>query len=530
MKKQLLLFLLFISTSTFAQIKGSFKNFDSQKHSEIEVSVFYQSYTSKNQEELKTKPDGLGNFLVTLPMGAEKQIVYCKIPGYFNGSLVVDQGIELNLDANSKKEVHFAQKRYSIFSGPDAEVTAYLNQSFRIKSMSFHKQRGDLVFRSKDTLPDRITQLAELYDEQFARVNKFIKKHPSECGQVVLDQLKSNCFSDLFTIYGSQPLPNHEIIALDNFKPKYSEYYTYASFSYLYYSLYFGNKTAYTERAKKVVESRIDSSQLADFENFMDEYEKRQERKTYDKVIYADGKKVFLDKYNLAIAEVHTKAFVDTIQQLMQFNLDNLILAGIPDNSDERSIYFRHTKPLVKSEWVLELMEEIKQDDEARLNQMLNMIVDTDEVLPLGEPVGWNTSVQMYQANQDTLSELLTAIKNHFPGKIVLLDIWGTWCGPCVNDIKKSKTKIEELKANNIEVVYLCEGNGSKLTTWQEKVLDYDMKGLQFFMSPKLTNQFLSRFEVTGYPSHIIMDSEGDFHLDDNHFIENLKVADILKM
>ena len=56
------------------------------------------------------------------------------------------------------------------------------------------------------------------------------------------------------------------------------------------------------------------------------------------------------------------------------------------------------------------------------------------------------------------------------------------------------------------------------------------MKGLQFFLSPQLTNQFLTRFEITGYPSHVIMDTDGNFQSDDNHFIENLKVADILKI
>ena len=520
----------FISLSCFSQISGNFKNFDPQKHSEIEISVFYNSYTSKNQEELKIKPDNWGNFSITLPIDAQKQIAYCKIPGYFNGSLVVDQGIELNLDANKKKEVHYAQKKYTIFSGPDAAVTSYINQAFRIKSKSFHTKRGDLVFRSKDSLPDRLSQLWAIYDEQYERVNKFIKKYPSEYGQVVLDQLKSNCSSDLLTIYGAQPIPNFEIITLDNFKPKYTDYYAYNIYTYLHYNLYYGNKTAYSNRTKNVIKSKIDSSQLADFESFMKEYEKRQERKAYDKTIYAEGKKNYLEVYNLAIMEAHTRGFADTIQQVMHFNLDNLILSGIPDNSDERSIYFKHTKPLVKSEWVLEIMQEIEQKDEERLNQMLNMIVDTEEVFPLGEPVGWNTKVQMYHATKDTLSELLSAIHNHFPGKMVLLDIWGTWCGPCVSDIKKSKTKIEELKANNIEVVYLCEGNGSKIATWQEKVLDYEMRGLQLFMSPVLTNQFLEKFKITGYPSHVIMDADGNFHLDDNHFIADLKLNDILKM
>ena len=297
MKKYFFLLCILASTSVFAQIKGSFKNFDATKHSDIEISMFYSSYTSKNQEELKTKPDDLGNFSVTLPMGAEKQIVYCKIPGYFVGYLVVDQGIELNLDANKKKEVHYAQKKYSIFSGPNAEVTAYLNQSSRITSMSFNTKRGDLVFRSKDTLLDRITQLAELYDEQYKRVNKFIKKHPSTYQQVLLDQLKANYFSDLFTIYGSQPLPNSEIIALDYFKPKYNNHYIYSSYSYLYYNLYYGNKQSFNNGIKTAVKASIDSFQLTDFESFMDEYEKRQKRKTYDNTIYAEGRKAYLDKY-----------------------------------------------------------------------------------------------------------------------------------------------------------------------------------------------------------------------------------------
>ena len=68
------------------------------------------------------------------------------------------------------------------------------------------------------------------------------------------------------------------------------------------------------------------------------------------------------------------------------------------------------------------------------------------------------------------------------------------------------------------------------MTTWQEKVLDYEMRGLQLFMSPVLTNQFLEKFKITGYPSHVIMDADGNFQLDDNHFIADLKLNDILKM
>ena len=96
-------------------------------------------------------------------------------------------------------------------------------------------------------------------------------------------------------------------------------------------------------------------------------------------------------------------------------------------------------------------------------------------------------------------------------------------------DIMASKAKLNELKANDVEVVYLCEGRSSKKTTWMESVLKMEMTGTQIFMSPTLSAQFLERFNVTGYPSHIFIDTKGEYHTDEEHFLQGLGVEEVVK-
>ena len=52
-----------------------------------------------------------------------------------------------------------------------------------------------------------------------------------------------------------------------------------------------------------------------------------------------------------------------------------------------------------------------------------------------------------------------------YKGKIIILDVWGTWCGPCKAALSKSQEEYERLK--DFDIVYLYLANNSPEESWK---------------------------------------------------------------
>ena len=72
----------------------------------------------------------------------------------------------------------------------------------------------------------------------------------------------------------------------------------------------------------------------------------------------------------------------------------------------------------------------------------------------------------------------MNALVKSFKGKVVYLDIWGTWCGPCKDEL----TYVPELKAHfkgkDVVYIYLDMDEDDKDATWREFIKVNNMEGL----------------------------------------------------
>jgi|GEM_PF-3778731 len=528
-KLQLLIILIFSFGLAQAQITGEFKNFDPKKHSDIDVQLNYYSAIDREYLTIITTPDENGNFKIDLPYKNAVDLCFFSVEDIIFTTLVVDKGLHITLNAKAKHLIpSFLSGKKSIFSGPDSEATIYFNKISKIKASDYNKRQSDIVFHSKDSAHIRSKQLEVAFQKHIAKLDKYIARHPSPYAKIARDDDYASYYSRQLIINWGKPVPDALLNEILSYNPSHSSMYTADVYSYLFNNLFYGDRDVYDHQTKITIWNLLGPDEREDFGLWFTEMRKKNKQEQYDEKLYQSGKSKFLDKYANEVYAVHLAKYLEKIESLTLASKDKLLIGGIP-SAEHRKAYIQKTKPLLQTQEAKILYTAIEEQSEGTETKLQVMRVKTDEKLPLGKLEAANDDVSMYVAEHDSLNILLTAIQQTYPDKVIILDIWGTWCGPCRNDIKASKQKIAELKANNIEVVYLCEGRNSSKAAWMEAVVKMEMTGTQIFMSPTLSAQFLERFNVTGYPSHIFIDTKGEYHTDEEHFLQGLGVEEVVK-
>ena len=88
--------------------------------------------------------------------------------------------------------------------------------------------------------------------------------------------------------------------------------------------------------------------------------------------------------------------------------------------------------------------------------------------------------------------ELFNAITTPYRGKVVFVDFWATWCGPCKAAMKQSEPVKKDFAGKEIVFLYLA-GENSPKGTWEQMIPDIICK----------------KFGVNGVPSYMIIAKDG---------------------
>ena len=92
-----------------------------------------------------------------------------------------------------------------------------------------------------------------------------------------------------------------------------------------------------------------------------------------------------------------------------------------------------------------------------------------------------------------------------FRGKYLYIDIWATWCQPCMREVPHMKELEKKFEGRNI--TFLGLSTDKEKTKWEEKVRSGEMPGIQLYLGNE--NDFLEAYGVRGIPRFILLDKEG---------------------
>lgn len=127
----------------------------------------------------------------------------------------------------------------------------------------------------------------------------------------------------------------------------------------------------------------------------------------------------------------------------------------------------------------------------------------------------------MYQKSLATLAAGEKAVDFSFPnlngslvsnkdlkGKVVLVDVWATWCAPCRAQLPHLQKLEEELKDKNIAFVSMATDNESDREKWKAMIAEKQMGGIQLFTSGP-GNIFSQYYKINTIPRFLVFDQQG---------------------
>ncbi len=106
-----------------------------------------------------------------------------------------------------------------------------------------------------------------------------------------------------------------------------------------------------------------------------------------------------------------------------------------------------------------------------------------------------------YAGGKNSLSDFL--------GKYVYIDIWATWCSPCVAEIPYLEKLEKKYHDKNIAFVSISIDSKRGYDKWRKMIKEKQMKGVQLIADKDYDSDFIKAYNINGIPKFILLDPKG---------------------
>lgn len=91
--------------------------------------------------------------------------------------------------------------------------------------------------------------------------------------------------------------------------------------------------------------------------------------------------------------------------------------------------------------------------------------------------------------------------------KIVFIDLWATWCAPCLEAMQEFRSTKNELKDKGVAFIYLTNGSSPR-KLWEEKIQGIGSE--HYYLTDTQWEYVMDRFGFDAIPSYLLYNKKGE--------------------
>jgi len=128
-------------------------------------------------------------------------------------------------------------------------------------------------------------------------------------------------------------------------------------------------------------------------------------------------------------------------------------------------------------------------------------------VLVIGVFAAWQSTQPSNGGEPHSLYTLTDADFSEFTGRVVVIDCFATWCGPCVGEIPHLNEIVNNYDDSEVVVISVGSSSDSEIELSQFKK-DYNMD----WLVARDTVGVFNKYGVQAIPTIVILDQTGNIH------------------
>lgn len=216
---------------------------------------------------------------------------------------------------------------------------------------------------------------------------------------------------------------------------------------------------------------------------------------------YGKTKQQFLTKHKDFIQTLSQKRFLDNVDNNIKafvgetnnFSLDIITLQRASQQLNNFNVYSDAELPAIQEK----INDPFLSNYITVANQRVKAKIEANKT---------KGGYTVHTVNKEDNEDLFDAMLKKFRGKVVYVDFWATWCGPCKAGISKIAPLKEEMENTDVVFLYITNQTSPE-NTWKNAIAD--IKGNHYRVSAEEWDYLAKKFKIIGIPHYMLVNREG---------------------